>query len=80
LPSKEWIRARGGFDLSLTWTDGKLTRARIHSLLGNRLKLRTGVHVDVKSTAGPVAFARPEEGVVEFSTRAGTDYFIEPRP
>jgi alpha-L-fucosidase 2 len=74
------LRARGGFDLSLTWSDGKLTRTRIRSLLGNRLRLRTGVHVDVKSTDGPVAFARPEEGVVEFRTRAGTDYFVEPRP
>ena len=36
--------------------------------------------VDVKSSAGPVAFARPEDGVVEFRTRPGIDYFITPRP
>jgi alpha-L-fucosidase 2 len=74
------LRARGGFDLELSWSEGKLTRARIHSLLGNRLRLRTGVLVDVKSSAGPVAFARPEDGVVEFRTRRGVDYFVEPRP
>ncbi len=74
------LRARGGFDLELSWSEGKLTRARIHSLLGNRLRLRTGVRVDVKSTRGPVAFSRPEDGVVEFRTQAGVDYFIEPRP
>jgi alpha-L-fucosidase 2 len=49
-------------------------------LLGNRLRLRTGARVDVKSTRGPVAFSRPEDGVVEFRTQAGVDYFIEPRP
>jgi alpha-L-fucosidase 2 len=74
------LRARGGFDLELSWSEGKLTRARIRSLLGNRLRLRTGLRVDVKSSAGPVAFSRPEDGVVEFRTQAGVDYFIEPRP
>jgi alpha-L-fucosidase 2 len=73
------VRARGGFDLEFSWSGGKLTKARIHSLLGNRLRLRTGAPVDVKSSAGPVAFARPEDGVVEFRTRPGVDYFVEPR-
>ncbi|GAB2607418.1 glycoside hydrolase family 95 protein [Kribbella endophytica] len=74
------LRARGGFEVELSWADGKLTKARIRSLLGNRLKLRTGSRVDVKSTRGPVAFGRPEDGVVEFRTTAGVEYLIEPRP
>ncbi|WP_432878999.1 glycosyl hydrolase family 95 catalytic domain-containing protein [Kribbella sp. CA-245084] len=73
------LRARGGFELEFAWSGGTLTKARIRSLLGNRLRLRTGAPVDVKSSAGPVAFGRPEDGVVEFRTRTGVDYFIEPR-
>jgi alpha-L-fucosidase 2 len=73
------LRARGGFELEFSWSGGTLTKARIRSLLGNRLRLRTGAPVDVKSSAGPVAFGRPEDGVVEFRTRPGVDYFIEPR-
>ncbi|GAA3147578.1 alpha-L-fucosidase 2 [Kribbella aluminosa] len=73
------LRARGGFDLEFSWAAGKLSKAKIRSLLGNRLRLRTGVLVDVKSSAGPVAFARPEEGVVEFRTRPGVDYWVEVR-
>ncbi|TWD75202.1 alpha-L-fucosidase 2 [Kribbella amoyensis] len=73
------LRARGGFEIELAWSGGKLTGARIKSLLGNRLRLRTPQRVDVKSTKGPVAFARPEDGVVEFRTQAGVDYLIEPR-
>ncbi len=74
------MRARGGFDLEFSWSGGKLTKAKIRSLLGNRLRLRTGALVDVKSSIGPVAFARPEDGVVEFRTRRGVDYFVEVRP
>lgn len=74
------MRGRGGFDLEFSWSGGKLTKAKIRSLLGNRLRLRTGALVDVRSSVGPVAFARPEDGVVEFRTRRGVDYFIEVRP
>ncbi|MBN2775304.1 MAG: glycoside hydrolase family 95 protein, partial [Prolixibacteraceae bacterium] len=36
------IVARGGFVVNIEWAEGKLTSLKIHSTLGNQLKLKYG--------------------------------------
>ncbi|TDC05648.1 glycoside hydrolase family 95 protein [Nonomuraea longispora] len=68
------LRARGGFEVDLTWDGGALRRGRIRSDLGRRLTLRTAHPVAVTERGRPVKADRPEPGVLVLDTRKGATY------
>ena len=43
------LRARGGFEIDLSWKDGRIERVTVRSLLGEPLRLRRG---DAERTVG----------------------------
>ncbi|WP_327584049.1 glycoside hydrolase family 95 protein [Nonomuraea sp. NBC_00507] len=74
------LRARGGFEVSLEWAGGALTRGRIRSDLGRRLTLRTSKPVTVTRDGRPVEAGRPEPTVLVLDTRRHAVYDLAPSP
>lgn len=72
------LRARGGFEIALSWADGVLQHARVRSVLGRVVRLRTEDDVQVTGPDGPVEVERPETGLAVFETRRGATYVVRP--
>ncbi|MEV4115727.1 glycoside hydrolase family 95 protein [Nonomuraea sp. NPDC049695] len=72
------LRARGGFEVDVSWSGGALSRGRICSHLGRKLTLRTAQPVTVTSHGRPVTAERPEAGVLVFDTHRGATYDVAP--
>ncbi len=70
------LRARGGFEVDLTWQRGALVRAEVTSLLGNQCRLRTQRKVSVEANGEPVPVQQPERNVFEFETEANLRYVV----
>jgi alpha-L-fucosidase 2 len=71
------LRARGGFEVDISWKDGKLHQAVIRSKLGRacRIRSRTPVRLREGDPSGQPASVAGD-GVLEFSTQAGRTYSV----
>ena len=49
--SVKGLRARGGFVVNIDWTDGRLSKAEVHSAIGGTLRLRS--YVPLRLAKGP---------------------------
>jgi alpha-L-fucosidase 2 len=86
LPSAWWtghvkgLCARGGFEVDITWKDGKLTGATICSKLGNACTIRSNTEVEVKVDDKLIEVKRPRPNTIAFETAAGVSYQLTPIP
>jgi len=72
------IRARGGFEIDLDWSDGKLNSAVLRSDLGRKCVIKTDDRIQVTSAGKVVELNRSISGRVSFDTVPGGVYQIEP--
>jgi alpha-L-fucosidase 2 len=72
------LRARGGFDVDLCWSAGKLAGASIVSRLGQVCQLRTSGSVIISLDGAVVPTIAAGPSVVAFETVAGARYTITP--
>lgn len=81
LPS-EWkngevkgLRAKGGFEVSIKWEDGKLVCAEIKSLCSSRCRIRTNTVVSI-SSGGENVNSQLSDDVIEFDTEKDRTYIV----
>ena len=75
--------ARGGFEVDISWKNGKLDGAVVRSKLGRKCRLRTDVPLRIESAGKLVKATSPEENVIEFDTKTDGTYvvsIVKPRP
>jgi alpha-L-fucosidase 2 len=72
--SVKGLRARGGFEVDITWRDGRLQTASIRSLSGGACRVRAAVPLQVRQHGKLVELSRLEPEVLSFVARRGGRY------
>jgi len=77
--SVKGLRARGGFEVDMTWENGVLREARLLSRLGQPCRVAWSEGgCEVTSDEEPVPFERDSEGHLTFSTAVGQCILLRP--
>ncbi|HEY0734025.1 MAG TPA: glycoside hydrolase family 95 protein [Herpetosiphonaceae bacterium] len=72
------LRARGGFEVDLSWRAGRLSAAAIGATQSGPCTVRVAAPVQISLDGAPVEVQEIELGVVSFQAEAGRSYQIAP--
>ena len=71
------LRARGGFEVDMTWEHNALRTARIRSVLGRPCRIRSATPIaQISDGIQEVSVQTPGENLYEFATEAGRTYTL----
>lgn len=73
------LRARHGYEIDIAWDGGKLTTAKVHSILGHPCTIRAAMPLKVTCDGAVVATKAGEDGLITFDTTTGKTYDLAPR-
>lgn len=73
------LRARGGFEIDITWSDGKIDKLEVKSLLGNPCLVRTKQQLSVKGAENVVVNTDEVNAlnIHGFETKVGESYSFQ---
>lgn len=69
--------ARGGFEVDISWRDGKMVNATIYSKLGNDCSVLNIPNLNVQTEEAVIKSVRDKDGVIVFKTVKGKRYLLE---
>ena len=70
------LRARGGLEVDMTWSKGRVTRAWIRARISGPCRIATTQRVTVLSNGRPVRVHQRDAGTVEFAVTAAQGYDV----
>jgi alpha-L-fucosidase 2 len=77
---KEWasgklsgIKARGGYEISMDWNNGKINSAAVYSSAGGKIRIKSG-GLSVYLNGKKINFVKNNNGITEFETVPGKTY------